>query len=238
MIAEMKSVLLRLSEPSTLILIAANAVPIAGILFWHWDAFLLLLLYWMETAILGFWTMVAVAISPEKAMGPLGKGKSRIGMIAFLLLHAGIFMGVHFMILWDLFAGGWASRIHGIVDFFRLIVIGQDLWLPLLVLFLVRGLVVLATILEPKWLPGWSPQPAPAVSDSETAFPISGPLFGFYARIIVMQLALIFGGVIAVLAGAGASLIVLVIIKTAIDLGLFLNADQRVTPDGAKPAVP
>jgi hypothetical protein len=43
-----------------------------------------------------------------------------------------------------------------------------------------------------------------------------------------MQLALILGGVIAVFAGAGASLILLVVIKTAIDLGLFLNMDGWV----------
>ena len=37
---------------------------------------------------------------------------------------------------------------------------------------------------------------------------------------------LILGGAIAVFMGAGAALILLVVIKTAIDLGLLLNMDE------------
>jgi hypothetical protein len=44
-----------------------------------------------------------------------------------------------------------------------------------------------------------------------------------------MQFVLILGGVVAVFMGAGLSLILLVIIKTAIDLGLLFNMDGRVT---------
>jgi hypothetical protein len=39
-----------LTQPAVLILLAANAVPIAGVLFWRWDAFLLLVLYWISAA--------------------------------------------------------------------------------------------------------------------------------------------------------------------------------------------
>ncbi len=233
----MKAALSRLREPSSLMLIAVNAVPIIGILLWRWDAFLLLMLYWMETAILGFWAIVIVAISPVKALGSLGASQSRIGIVAFLLLHSGIFMGVHFMILWELFAGGWASRIHGVGEFFKLIVIGQTLWLPLLVLFVLRGLVVSLTILEPKWIPGWQQQPVLVMPEDEGSFPLNGPLVGFYARIIIMQFVLILGGVVAVLTGAGMALILLVIIKTAIDLGLFLNIDEWVAARAMKRSI-
>lgn len=41
----------KLLYPSTLILVAANLVPLLGIAFWMWDVFLLLSLYWMETAV-------------------------------------------------------------------------------------------------------------------------------------------------------------------------------------------
>jgi hypothetical protein len=225
----MRAVLLRLCEPSSLFLIAANAIPIAGVVFWQWNAFELLILYWMETAILGFWAIMTVAISPVKALGPLGRETPRIGIIAFLLAHSGIFMGIHFLMLWELFSGNWASRIHGIGDFVGLIVIGRDLWLPLAILFLMRGAMVLLTVLEPSWLPGWKPQPVLTAPEKEGAFPVSGPLFGFYIRIIIMQFALIFGGVVAVFMGAGLSLILLVVVKTAIDLGFFLDIDRRVS---------
>lgn len=224
----MREILLRLREPSSLMLIAANAIPILGIVFWKWDAFELLILYWLETAVLGFWAIMVVGISPVKALGPLGGQMPRSVMIAFLLAHSGIFMSVHFLMLWELFSGSWAGRIHGLEDFVRLIVIGQSLWLPLVVLFLMRGAMVLLTVLEPRWLPAWKPQPVRAVSAQEGAFPISGPLFGFYIRIIVMQFALILGGVAAVLMGASLSLFLLVVIKTAIDLGFVLDMDRWV----------
>ena len=46
--------------PSVLILVAANLLPIVGVVFWGWDAFVLLMLYWLETAVIGFWTIVRV----------------------------------------------------------------------------------------------------------------------------------------------------------------------------------
>ena len=63
----MRSALSRLCKPSSLPTIAVNAVPIIGILLWRWDAFLLLILYWMETAILGFWCQSAFKIDPVSA---------------------------------------------------------------------------------------------------------------------------------------------------------------------------
>ena len=37
-----------LLRPSVLILVAANLVPLIGVIFWGWDAFVLLMLYWLE----------------------------------------------------------------------------------------------------------------------------------------------------------------------------------------------
>jgi hypothetical protein len=41
-------------RPSTLILLIANLFPLYGIAYWGWDAFVLLMLYWMETGIIAF----------------------------------------------------------------------------------------------------------------------------------------------------------------------------------------
>ena len=41
---------------TSMILILSNLVPLAGILFWGWDTFVLLCLYCLETAVIGFWT--------------------------------------------------------------------------------------------------------------------------------------------------------------------------------------
>jgi hypothetical protein len=111
-----------LLRPSVLILVAANLVPLVGVIFWGWDAFVLLMLYWLETAVIAFWTIVRIATLPRDALGKIryegsDKTPSPLGLAAFFTLHAGIFMGVHFLFLWELFAGPWARKIHGPRDF-------------------------------------------------------------------------------------------------------------------------
>ena len=48
-------------HPATALLLLANLYPLLGVMLWGWDAFLLLMLYWMETVIVAFWTVVRVA---------------------------------------------------------------------------------------------------------------------------------------------------------------------------------
>ena len=49
-----------LLHPSTLVLLAANAMPLLGVLYWGWDVFVLLMLYWLETAVIGFWMIARI----------------------------------------------------------------------------------------------------------------------------------------------------------------------------------
>jgi hypothetical protein len=211
---------IRLSSPSTLILLAANLAPLAGILFWGWDAFVLLMLYWLETAIIGFWMLVRVATASGEGFDVSQADGSRMvasrfGMTLFFIVHAGIFMGVHFVFLWALFSGDWAARIHGPIDFVRQLVIGTGLWLPLLVLFIARGAVFLYDRLGARLLARMhGRRPAPAPNDS-----VGSIVGGFYARIVVMHCAIIFGAFLSFL-GSIAPLIIMVALKTVIDLGL------------------
>ena len=58
-----------LLHPSTLLLLAANSIPIFGVLYWGWDVFVLLMLYWLETAIIGGWTIARIALAPPGSLG-------------------------------------------------------------------------------------------------------------------------------------------------------------------------
>lgn len=122
-------------------------------------------------------------------------------------------------------AGDWTGRIHSVGDFLRLMVLGQGLWLPLLMLFLMQGLMVLPAIRKPKRSSSMKQRPRLVGPKDVSAFLAVTPLFGFYICII-MQFVLILRGAIAVFMGAGAALVLLVVIKTAIDLGLLLNMDE------------
>src|SRR5262245_53438363 len=136
----------RLGLPAIL-LIAANALPLIGILFWGWDAFEILVLYWCETAIIGFWTIVRLFARMAAPENSSATGWRRLlaptGVSVFFILHSGIFMLVHFMFLYALFAGDWANKITGPQSFVANLLIGAGLWVPLLGLFIVRGLFTL-----------------------------------------------------------------------------------------------
>ena len=137
-----------LLQPANLFLLGLNLIPLLGVIAWDWDAFVLLMLYWLETAVIAFWTVVRVAMMPRGALGELQIGDDKrtaspLGMAAFFTAHAGIFMGVHFMFLWTLFSGQWSRKIHGLRDFVDRMVIDTGLWVPLAALFVGRGALVL-----------------------------------------------------------------------------------------------
>jgi hypothetical protein len=214
-----------------LLLLAANLVPLVGVIMWGWDAFVLLMLYWLETAVIAFWTIVRIATMPASALADLqieSKGSrpaSPLGMAAFLTLHAGIFMGVHFLFLWVLFAGDWSHKIHGVRSFVDQMVIGTDLWVPLLVLFVVRGAFMLFDAVKP-WL--WRRlglvERKPA--EEQMLGPGESIIFALYIRIVVMQVTIIFGAWLAMLAGGAGALTFLILVKTAVDVSFQVLADR------------
>ncbi|MBZ0138713.1 MAG: DUF6498-containing protein [Pseudorhodoplanes sp.] len=210
----------RLPSPSTLILLATNLIPLAGVLFWGWDIFLLLILYWFETAIIGFWMAVRSLREP-----PDGKGRAAVGLaILFFTFHAGMFMTVHMIFLWALFAGAWRLRIHNAEDAVRQIIIGSGLWLPLLAMFVGRGVT---TLLDLRRLQAWfAGEVATGAPPQETARRDSG-IHAFYARIVTMHLSILAGAFLVQRLGSIAPLIILIALKTAIDLGFDFFSRRR-----------
>lgn len=198
-----------------LILILSNLVPLAGILFWGWDTFVLLCLYWLETAVIGFWTIVRLATMSRDPASVAGRSiAGTLALAGFFTVHAGLFMTVHMLFIFTLFAGPWAGKIHEARDFIRLIVIGKDLWIPLLALFVGQGAIFINDAVN-RFVFAKAP---PAKADTGE---IMG---GFYKRIVVMHLAIMGGAFVAQMIGTIAPLIVLVLLKTAIEIRFQMKA--------------
>lgn len=197
------------------ILILANLVPLAGVVWWGWDAFVLLCLYWLETAVIGFWTILRVTTLSRGNGSPGGRSiAAALGMGGFFTVHAGLFMTVHMVFLWALFAGPWAAKIHDARDFIRLIVIGMGLWIPLIALFVGQGAVFVNDAVN-RFAFG------KALPSSANTGEIMG---GFYKRIVLMHLAIMGGAFVAQMIGTVAPLVVLVLLKTAIEVRLWMRA--------------
>jgi hypothetical protein len=77
---------------SLLALVAANLFPLVGVLFLGWDAGLLIVVYWCENLVIGFYNLLKMACArvPEPIMH-LGK----LFMMPFFLVHYGGFCAVH-----------------------------------------------------------------------------------------------------------------------------------------------
>lgn len=191
------------------ILILSNLVPLAGILFWGWDAFVLLCLYWLETAVVGFWTILRFATMSRDPSSLAARSiAGTLALSGFFTVHAGLFMTVHMVFLWVLFAGPWTGRVHDAREFIRLIVIGTGLWIPLIAMFVAQGAIYINDAVN-RFVFAKIPH-----ANIETGI-IMG---GFYSRIVVMHLAIMGGAFVAQLIGTIAPLIVLVLLKTAIEI--------------------
>ena len=104
---------------SAAVLVAVNLVPLVGVAFWGWSLMLILVLYWIESGIVGAINVLKIA----RAEGPLSlrvggsrmtlrmsgmaAGLARGGIIAFFIFHYGMFWVVHgvFVFLLPVFAG-------------------------------------------------------------------------------------------------------------------------------------
>lgn len=220
-----------LLHPSTLMLLAANSIPIYGVLHWGRDVFVLLMLYWLETAIIGGWTIARIAVAPPGSLGQMEvngrtKDASSLAVAGFFVLHSGIFMTVHMVFLWTLFSGDWSKKIHGPVDFISKLMMATDLWIPLLVLLIVRGVGFLFHVLRPEFIQQLE-RSLGRRGSAQTAAPeeLGSIIGGFYSRIVVMHLTILSSGFVAEALGTITPLILMVALKSFADVVLQLKFD-------------
>lgn len=85
---------------SIALLLAANVLPVFGVVFWDWDVFTMLFLFWCENVVIGLFGVLRVWVyaARTREFGGFFLG-------GFFLLHYGGFMFGHLMMLVSLFAG-------------------------------------------------------------------------------------------------------------------------------------
>ena len=202
------------AEPLTpgtgLVLIAANVVPLAGVLLWGWRLADVMVLFWAESAIVAFYTLLK--------MGVVGRWLAIPGGV-FFLGHFGAFMAIHFLFIYEIFvrglhAGGREPALRE-----ALTGVFVPLWPALAALFLSHGVSFAANFLGRH-------EYRRASLKTLMAAP--------YNRVVLMQLTLIFGGGLALaLNDTRPALVLLVALKIAADL--YAHRRERRHP-AAPPA--
>ncbi len=226
----------RSSGVAAIVLIASNAIPLFGVLFLGWDILTLLVLYWIESGVIGLVNVLKMARAegqprPDAGAGvtfrdPPGCGPTAAKSFAipFFIFHYGLFWIVHgvfvfllpvFVRLFSMFrpdatfgqdtadAGLWgaAISIEGIL--FAALALAVSHTISFYVYFIRRGehrrVSVMAQMARP------------------------------YGRVVVLHLTIILGGVLVAAVGQPIALLVLlVVLKTALDLALHLRSHRSV----------
>jgi Family of unknown function (DUF6498) len=210
-------------------LILANLVPLVGVLWFGWDVWGILIIYWLENGIYGLFNVLKMrkAAGPEDGSpmttaetrrrlngftvnGRPPTGFDKAALVPFFIMHYGIFWVVHgiFVLTLPMFAMMGAD---GAPDFGATVN-------PLAILFVVVCLFIshgvsyrLNYIGRAEYLRTTAAQ----------------QMFAPYGRLVVLHVTIIFGAVLIGMTGApAAAIVVLVLLKIVLDLGLHL-AEHR-----------
>lgn len=214
------------ARPSSIVLLVANLIPIAGVLWLDWQVFDILLLYWTESVIVGAVNVLRMISSragnPLSGMFPAGKGKqvdaalgqlshtfamSRIKwfVIPFFVIHYGMFCFGHFSAVIGIFSGsGMGDLGQTITDFSD-----RAFWIAVAAIAISHLYSYYSNFL----------------GQGEYKRTGIGTLMRRpYGRIVTMHLAIIFGGFFVVWLGNPLPmLLVLVVAKSVYDLRLHLR---------------
>ena len=193
------------------ILIAANLVPIYGVIVHDWEVFPLILLYWLENLMLGALQIVRIVIMPLPPEVPrYASIAGKAFMVPFFTVHYFGFCMAHGVFVFTMFGSGvdpfgmdFFPNVDGILEVVR----DAHLGIPLLALALSH----LLSLLRHSVLAG-----------ERRAFS-GGPevmMGGIYKRIVVLHIAILFGSFFVMALGSPIfALLLLVALKTAFDYG-------------------
>ncbi len=177
---------------SMLALLGANLVPLVGVLLLGWDLGALMVLFWAESGIIGFYNLCKMAVV---------QGWLVLFTGLFFLGHFGGFMSIHFLFIYEIFvkkADGTAASLAEVGQYF------YPLWPALLALLLSHGLSFFVNFLGRQ-----------EYRNKSAREQMQEP----YGRVVIMHLTVIFGGGMAMVLGSPVpALLLLVVLKILADI--------------------
>lgn len=206
-------------------LLAANTIPLFGVLFLEWDAFFIVLLYWSENLVIGFYNILKIIFSrvshPAVHLG-------KLFLIPFFIIHYGGFTAGHGLFLLAFFKEDVAKNVLEsfkwpfILVFLELLInvvkqiyliIPSQMKIAVLSLFISHGISFIHNYL----LKG-------EYKNTKNQNLMAGP----YGRVILMHITILGGGFLAMTMGSPAAiLLILIILKTFVDIILHLRGHKK-----------
>jgi hypothetical protein len=213
------------STVSIAALLASNLAPLFGVLFGGWSLLLLLMVYWIESGIVGAVNVAKMAMA--RGTQPQARGSvstwsgSRLVLIPFFVLHYGLFWVVHgvFVLTMPIFVGMGSTtftRSDGASDFG---LTGLGTIEP-------RGVVVAAIGLAISHVISFFVNYL-GRGEYLTVTP-AAQMFSVYGRVVVLHATVLVGaGAIAALGTPLGALLVFIFGKIALDVVLHIREHRR-----------
>ena len=186
---------------SAWVLVAANLVPLAGVLLWNWSVFALIALFWMENVVIGvFFILRMLTLDPRDPALWLGK----LFTVPFFCFHYGMFTAIHGVFVFSML-GGKKYDVRGLqlLEPAARAVADYGLWLPLAVLAASHAFSFF-----------WNYLYHGEFQRSSLSALATKP----YERVIVLHVAIVLGGIGAMALGSPVwALVVLLALKVVLD---------------------
>jgi len=211
-----------LRNPAIWGLIAANVIPLLGVLYFHWDIGTLILLYWSENIVVGLYTVLKILV--------VGRFLS-VFEAGFFIVHYGMFTAVHGLFVFLLFKipvpdNLFNYRTANPVEYLQHVIAGllqffpHVLHLSFIALVVSHGVSFLLNFLG---------------QGEFRRTTVQKVLFSPYGRIVILHITILLGGfVIMVMGSPFYALLMLVLLKTAIDVVLHWRSHHAVVAGPTK----
>jgi Family of unknown function (DUF6498) len=209
---------------SSLVLVLANLAPLAGVLFFDWTVSSVIVLYWFENIVLGIVNIGRMALctrypDPDDTQGPGLQFASKSIAIPFFVFHYLVFCIVHGVFVFSMFPDeqGIFPGASGADPFDALFRAVHIFSTPLgFAAFVLAASHVVSFFVN--YIGG---------REFET-LDLRQVMMLPYGRIVVLHLTIIFGGMATeALGGPLIALVILIAVKTAVDLGLHRREHRK-----------
>lgn len=198
---------------SIAVLVAANLLPLGGVLLWDWDIFLLLLLFWCENVIIGVFGIARLIVA-----GKTENTTEGLFLPLFFLVHYGGFMFGHFMVLFAMYSSSVedAGQLAEPADYYSMVIENLN-WVAVLALFISHGWSFIENYMGNREHENLRPGAAMALP---------------YRRMIITHVALLVGGFFVIEQGQPlVGLVLLVVLKVALDVTFHRREHRRLAPE-------
>ena len=203
------------AEPvAVALLLLANLLPLAGVLFFGWDVGLVLITYWLENGIVGLINIPKILLARESRTTLANEPSGRVVYAAFFAVHYGIFWLGHGVFVFVLIGQPWNAT--SVSDPLGTVLASPGLLLAALTLLISHGASFFVNYIgRGEYLR--------ATPDSQVLAP--------YGRMFVLHIAIVLGGALVIWQGQPLfAVVLLVVLKTGLDLLLHLR-EHGAGPD-------